>query len=148
MNRLLHIAFAFLVFGLICGLSNAYSETIELAIGESATRTLDLQDGDVVSGRIALVGSTINFSVVNPDDIIMQENTVTGSTDFRFTAMTTGEYSFSFQNNISEAVTFVTFNYNVQHYIFGVPQEFILLFAIVVLALFAVVVFVALSPKP
>lgn len=147
MNRLFHVAIALLVFGLICGLSNAYSETIELVIGESATRTLDLQDGDMVSGRITLVGGAINFSVVNPNDTIVQKSAVIGLADFQFTAMTTGKYSFSFQNNISEDVTFA-FNYNVQHYIFGFPQEFILLFAVVGLALFAVVVFVALSPKP
>ncbi len=148
MNKLFHIAFAFLVFGLICSLGNAYSESIELAIGASETRPLDLQEGDLVSGRITLVEGSINFSVVNPDGTLMQKNTVTGLADFQFTAMASGRYSFIFQNNISEEATFITFNYNVQHYIFGFPQEFILLFAIVGLALIAVVVFIALSPKP
>jgi hypothetical protein len=148
MTKLFHIAFVLLVLGLICSLGNAYSESIDLAIGASETRPLDLQDGDSVSGRITLVEGSINFSVVNPDGTLMQKNTVTGLADFQFTATANGRYSVIFQNNISEKATFITFNYNVQHYIFGFPQEFILLFAIVGLALIAVAVFIALSPKP
>ncbi len=148
MNRFCHIAFALLVFGLACDLSNAYSESIELAVGASETRPVDLQDGDLTSGRMTLVSGSISFSVVSPDGSVMQENTVTGAADFRFTAPASGRYSFIFQNNISEETAFITFNYNVQHYIFGFPQEFVLLFAVVGLALIAVVVFVALSPKP
>jgi hypothetical protein len=148
MNRLFHIAFVLLVFGFICDLSNAYSESIELAVGASETRLVDLQDGDLASGRITLVGGSISFSVVNPDGTVLQEDTVTGLADFQFTATASGRYSFIFQNSISEEVASIAFNYNIQHYIFGFPQEFILLFAIVGLALIAVVVFIALSPKP
>jgi len=92
MKHLLPILCFLLAFALTCSLANAYSETIELKGGASKTRTVNLNTGDEISGRVTIVG--------------------------------------------------------VQHYIFGFPQEYILLFIIVGLSLVAVVVFAAMSPKP
>ncbi len=142
------VLFVILLSGLICDLGTAYSETIELQMGKNATRMLDLNDGDVVSGRITLVGSGINFSITDAYDNIIQEETIIGLADFQLTATEGGEYSLHFENFFSKDTTFVTLNYNIQHYIFGFSQEIILLFAIVGLVLIAVIVFVALSPRP
>lgn len=146
MKRLLTVLCILLAFFLGCGLADAYSRTIELQ--ESETETVNLNDEDVVSGRIIVVGNPINFSVSDPDDMIILNYTNIAQEDFQFTASQTGTYIFHFENFFSEEIKFVTLNYNVQHYIFGFPQEFIILFVIVGLALGAVVVFVAMSPKP
>jgi len=137
-----------LAFILTCGFANAYSETIELPGGDSVTRTVNMNEGDKFSGQVTVVGNAINFSVSDPDGIIILNYTTVTPTSFQFTAEKTGTYSFHFENWFSEEIKFVTYNYNMQHYIFGFPQEYILLFIIVGLALVAVVVFIAMSPKP
>jgi hypothetical protein len=133
---------------LLAGIVSAYSSTFELLARDSVTREVNLNAEDVVSGRVAIVGMPINFSVLDPDDVVISNYTVDGSLDFNFSAAKAGKYQLRFENWFSDEVKSVTLNYNVQHYIFGFPQEFALLFIIVGVALVAVVIFVAMSPKP
>ena len=148
MKELLAVLCILLAFVLMCGIAIAYSETIELPFGDSVTRTVNLNEGDEVLGRITLIPASINFSISNPENIIILNHTNVAQKDFQFTASKTGTYGFHFENWFSEETKVLTLNYNVQHYIFGFPQEYILVFVIVGLALVAVVVFVAMSPRP
>jgi hypothetical protein len=148
MKKGLVVLCCLVIASLICSVVNAYSETIELPARDGKKRTVDLNAGDVVSGHVTLVGNAINFSISNPEEAIVLNYTLINPTDFKFTASMTGTYSFHFENWFSDEVKFVSLNYNVQHYIFGVPQEYFLLFIVVVVALIAIVVFVAMSPKP
>jgi hypothetical protein len=133
---------------LLAGIVSAYSDTFELPAKDSVKREVNLNADDVVSGRVAIVGLAINFSVSDPDDVVVSNYTVDGPLDFSFTAAKAGKYQFHFENWFSDDVKFITLNYNVQHYIFGLPQEFALLLIIVGVALVAVVIFIAMSPKP
>lgn len=130
--------------------AQAYTENFAVKAGDSETRKLDLNEGDRVSGRVIVVAheSIINFSIldVNQDSIQSYKNV--GSRSFQFTVLEPGVYTLQFENSFSEEDKQVTLNYDVQHYIFGFPQEYILLFVIVGLALVAVAVFAILSPKP
>jgi hypothetical protein len=148
MKRFFTVLCSLIALVLLAGVVNAYSNTFELPAGNSVTKEVDLNAEDVVSGRVTIVGKAINFSVSDPDDIVISNYTVNGPLDFSFTAAKVGTYRFSFENLYSEEATFVTLNYNVQHYIFGFPQEFALLFIIVGVALVGVVIFIAMSPKP
>ncbi len=145
------LCITFIVCVLSLGLVNASSETFTVNAGESATRIVSLNEGDDVYGRINVVGvdeSHINISVSDPDGGIVLSYENVGLVDFQFRAAKTGQYGFEFQNLLAQETKHVTFNYNVQHYIFGFPQEYILLFVVVGLGLVAIVVFVAMSPKP
>jgi hypothetical protein len=148
MKRILVLLCVLLAIGIACGLVEAYSETFELPAKDVCTRDVSLNADDRVSGHVTIVGSPINFSISDPDDEIIQSITFTEPLDFQFTAEKAGTYKLHFENWYSEDIKFVTLNYNVQHYIFGFPQEFIILFVIVGFALVAIVVFVAMSPKP
>ncbi len=148
MKKVLTVLWVLLAFSLACNLANAYSETVKVAAGGKEERDVGLSDGDSVSGRVTLVAQAINFSISDPDGAIILSYTVSGPVDFQFTASKAGTYVFHFENSFSDVEKSVTFNYNAQHYIFGFPQEYIILFAIVGLALVAVVVFAAMSPKP
>ncbi len=148
MKGLLAVLCILLAFVLVCSLAIAYSETIEIPIGDRATRTVNLNDGDKVSGHITVIPASINFSTSDPDDIIILNYANVTQKDFQFTASKTGTYTFRFENLFSEKTKSLTLHYDVQHYIFGFPQEYIILFVIVGLALVAIVVFVAMSPKP
>jgi hypothetical protein len=133
---------------LLADIVTAYSDTFELPARDSVMREVNLNADDVVSGRVSVVGMPINFSVSDPDGAVISTCTVDGPLDFNFTAAKAGKYQLHFENWFSDEAKFVTLNYNVQHYIFGFPQEFALLFIIVGVALVAVVIFIAMSPKP
>ena len=148
MKLRLPVLVALLVLALESGMVSAYSETISLPAGENITRDVQVNADDVVSGRVTLVGMAINFSVTDPDGEVILSFAVSNPRDFRFTAERSGTYQFHFENQHSSEPKTVTFNYNVQHYIFGYPQEFVILFVIVGVALVGVVIFVAMSPKP
>ncbi len=148
MKPSLTVLFILSVFVLIAGIVNAYSETISLPARDSITRDVQVNAEDVVSGRVTIIGTAINFSITDPDDNVILNHTVSNPLDFKFTATTSGVYQFHFENSYSDNAKHVTFNYNVQHYIFGYPQEFVILFVIVGVALVAVVIFVAMSPRP
>lgn len=148
MKHRLPVLCILLAYSLMCGVTEAYSGTIRLEGGEKKTIARDFNADDVVSGRVTLVGSAINFSISDPEARIVLAFTVSGPADFQFTASTTGTYNLHFENWSPDESKSVSLNYDVQHYIFGFPQELFLLFIIVGLALIAIVVFVAMSPKP
>lgn len=129
----------------------AFSQTFTLKSGEDNVIQVDLVEGDQVSGRITVVGvqdSTINFSITDSEENVIVRMQNVGLRDFEFKAEEAGGYRFRFENYFSQENKHVTFNYNVRHYIFGFPQEFILLFLIVGIAVVAIIVFIAMSPKP
>jgi hypothetical protein len=132
---------------LVAGPVSASSETFRLDAGGHSTRDVQVNADDVISGRVSLVGMPINFSVTDPDDAVILDS-ASNPLDFKFTAEKSGTYRFHFDNQYSTEVKYVTFNYNVQRYLFGFPQEFVILFVIVGIGLVAVVIFVAASPKP
>ncbi|UCH32699.1 MAG: emp24/gp25L/p24 family protein [Candidatus Bathyarchaeota archaeon] len=140
--------FCFLTFFLVCNLANAFSESIQVPAGETETRAVNMKEGDRISGRVTIVGQSLNFSIYSPDGQTIINSTLSDPIDFQFVATATGVYGFYFENTFSNEANLVTLNYNVQYYIFGFPQEYIILFFIVGLALVAVVVYAAMSPKP
>lgn len=131
--------------------AKAFSQTFTLKSGEDNTIQVNLEEGDQVSGRISVVGvqdSTINFSITDSEEREIVRILNVGLRDFEFKAEEPGGYRFHFENYFSQETKQVAFNYNVRHYIFGFPQEFILLFLIVGIAVVAIIVFIAMSPKP
>jgi len=127
----------------------ATSDNFDINAGESKTIPLDLNEGDRVSGKVAVVGieSIINFSIVGPNQNIIHYYQNVGSINFQFVVDEQGVYEMVFEN-LSEESKQITINFDVQHYIFGYPQEYILLFVVVGLAVVAVAIFTLLSPKP
>ena len=126
---------------------HAYSENFIVEAGESVKRTLNLNEGDRVSGRIVVVDSenSLNFSIIDSDQNPIQSYQDVGSRNFQFTALKSGVYVLQF---VAAEAKQVTLNYAVQHYIFGFPQEYVLVSIVVGLAICAVAVFTVLSPKP
>ena len=146
MNRIPAVLSVLLMFAILCNFANAYSETITVQAGSSVARSVTLSAGDKISGRIVVAFKSIKVSITDPEDKVILIYNITDPVDFQFTGEKTGTYDFHFENSFSETI-FVTLNYNVQRYIFGFPQEYIILFVIVGLALVAVIIFVAMSPK-
>ena len=151
MKHLIRVLIALSILNcLLTSPAQAYSGNFIVEAGRSVPKALDLNEGDRVSGRFVVVSheSIINFSILdaNQNPILSYKNV--GSKSFQFTVLESGVYTLQFENLFSEEAKQVTLNYDVQHYILGFPQEYVLLFVVVGLALVAVVVFAILSPKP
>ncbi len=102
---------------------------------------------DEVSGKISVVGGSnkIDFSITDPSGEAIVPTERVSVKDFRFTASKEGTYTLHFDNSFSTDRKTVTFNYDVRHYIFGIPQEDFLLFLIMIVAVVGLVLFVRLS---
>jgi hypothetical protein len=129
----------------------AASESFSLDGNESLSRPVDLSAGDELYVKLTVVGTQhnmINFMLLNPEHQVVLERTNVASAEFKLKMPETGEYSFLFENLDSSESKHITFYFSVQHFILGYPQEMVLLFVTALIVLGAIVVFVAMSPKP
>lgn len=113
--------------------------------------TLSLQKTNSGSGSFSVVSNDdtgIHFWVIDPKNQTALRFNNTQQRSFSFVAQTTGNYQLHFDNSISSDYTkTVALNYDVTHYIMGLPQEQFLLVVIAIVALIGVVIYVALMPK-
>jgi hypothetical protein len=134
---------------------------IGIAVGENASFSLqplkdriimlNLKETDSVSGSFSVVSNDengINFFVTDPyNNTILQYDNVFHR-EFSFTAESEGSYQMHFDNSLSDAYSkTVSVNYNVTHYIFGMPQEQFLFILVAVVALIGIMLFVLLTPR-
>lgn len=113
--------------------------------------TLSLQETDSVSGSFSVIStdeSGINFFVIDPQNRTILGYLNVGQKKFSFTAEATGDYKLYFDNSVSSVyVKTIALNYNITHYIMGLPQEQFLLVVIAAVALLGIIIYVALMPK-
>jgi len=127
---------------------SAVSRTIYVDAGKEKVESIRLKVQDEVSGRISVISDSsegINFYVTDPDGKIVVQHENATVKDFRFTASKEGTYKLHFDNSFSTDRKTVTFNYDVRHYIFGIPQEDFLVFVVMIVALIGLILFVAMS---
>ncbi len=145
---LLLLCLLFGIFMLNINAVNAVSQTIYVDAEQEKVESISLKVDDEVSGRISVIGGSnndINFNITDPDGeaVVPKERVIVK--DFRFTASKEGTYRLHFDNSFSTDRKTVTFNYDVRHYIFGIPQEDFLVFVVMIVAVIGLVLFVALS---
>lgn len=145
---LLLLCLLFGIFMLNINAVNAVSRTIYVDAEQEKVESISLKVDDEVSGRISVIGGSnndINFNITDPDGeaVVPKERVIVK--DFRFTASKEGTYRLHFDNSFSTDRKTVTFNYDVRHYIFGIPQEDFLVFVVMIVAVIGLVLFVALS---
>ena len=114
---------------MMIGLVEAASQTFTVSSGEEVIKTIGLNEGDVVSGRVNVV---VRFDRAS-------------ATDFGFTASGTGTFSLHFDNTLSDSDKTVTINYDVKHYILGMPQEYFYVFVVLFIGILGVMAFIALA---
>lgn len=113
--------------------------------------TLNLRETDSVSGSFSVVSddeSGINFYINDPNNkTILRYNNV-GQKSFSFIAQATGDYQLHFDNSVSSVYSkSVALNYNITHYIMGIPQEQFLFLVIAAVALIGIIAYAFLIPK-
>jgi len=113
--------------------------------------TLSLQETDSVYGSFSVASNDdtgVNFLISDPRNQTTLRFDNVKQKSFSFIAKTTGNYQLHFNNSVSSDYTkTVALNYNVTHYIMGLPQEQFFLIVIAIVALIGVVIYVALMPK-
>jgi hypothetical protein len=129
----------------------ATAETFPLPAGQTTVRTVNLNADDEVSGRISVVSSDesnqITFMVYGPGGKIVLPTTTVFASNFNFKAVEGGTYSFVFDNSMSTGDKTESLNYDVRHYWFGMPQEFVLMFIVVFLGVLGLVIYAMASKK-
>lgn len=140
-----------LMFAIVISVNVAEATSTSFTIrgGEEVVKTIKLAVEDHVSIKFTVVGQTnhaITFYMVYPNGSIRDFGNV-GSFSYSFVCNLEGEYRLCFSNTASSEEKLVTLDYEIEHYIFGIPQMLFLTIIIVLVCLAAVATFVLMG-KP
>jgi K+-transporting ATPase c subunit len=119
--------------------------------GREETRILSLADQDHVQIRVTVIGQTVNamsFFISDPSGITMENFGATGSVNYAFVCSQAGNYTLHFSNVASTEDKFVSLEYDVTSYIFGMPETLFLVLIIAGVGVVALLVFVSMSKHP
>jgi len=113
---------------------------------------LNLRETDRVDGSFSVLSDDntgINFYVIDPAGNTIKRYDKVTHINFWFVAQITGDYKLHFDNTFSQSYSkTIALNYNVVHFIMGMPQEQFLLIVIAVFIVIGLIAFALLSPKP
>jgi hypothetical protein len=129
---------------------SATTMSFTVPAGEELTKPISLVVDDRVSIEFKVVGQTKNeldFYITDPQGNVKVEYGQVGTVKYCFTCDTAGEYTLHFSNTDQTEDKLVTLNYEVEHYIFGMPQMLFLTILIVLVCVGAVAAFVMMG-KP
>jgi len=135
-----HLIVAFCLIIILTGIAHAKTESITVEPGKEFTRTIELTAGDKTSITFTVLGpspSTIHFYMVLPNGTKSDQGEISQCSISFFTDAK-GTCQLHFDNSNASEAQLVTLNYDVEHYIFGLPQVLFLLLATAVLLLFVV----------
>jgi hypothetical protein len=150
-SRKLLIRFLFIAIGfsILVQLAEATSMTITVYGGKEETKMISLAAEDRVLIRFVVVGqsdSSVHFYITYPNGTEKDFDKI-GDFHDSFVCNAEGECVFRFSNTDSTEDKLVTLNYEIEHYIFGIPQMLFLTIIIVVVCVAAVAVFILVG-KP
>ena len=129
----------------------AAAESFTVRAGQKGIKYLKLSVDDHVQIKFTVTGRTtslLDFFIIDPHGDVMETFGSTGSVDYAFICSQEGEYKLEFSNIASTEDKLVSLDYEVEHYIFGMPQMLFLTFIIVGTCVAAVAVFILLSKQP
>lgn len=144
-----------LVYSLFCAsallilvqLVEATAMSFTVHKGEEVDKQINLAVEDHVVIKFTVLGQTLhalNFSIIHPNGTVQNFGTV-GTFNYPFVCSDSGEYILRFSNVGYSEDKFVTLNYEVEHYIFGISQMFFLTLIIAVTCVAGVAVFILMG---
>ena len=119
-----------------------------LPAGEATTRSLKLAVEDRVMIKFSVLGQaedTIDFHITAPNRTVVATYSKQGNVRHSFICEEAGEYVLTFSNTYSSEDKFITLDYEIQHYIFGIPQMLFMTMIIVMICVAAVAVFIMMG---
>ncbi len=126
------------------GTVNATTESLNIEAGKDYVCKIGLVSEDKIHLTFVTIGQTSCFSIVFPNSTVLN----LGETDqysTSFTSDTTGTCELHFCNTNSSESSLVSLNYDVEHYILGIPEMIFLLLAIAVLLMFILTGYVVMG---
>jgi len=147
LTRFLFILAALIV---LVGLAEATTTSLTVAQGNEVKCPVNLAVEDRVLIRFTVVGATasiVHFSLIFPDSIVKDFGEVS-EFGYSFVCDAEGQYTLRFVNNDLMEDKLVTLDFEVDHYIFGMPQMLFLTIIIVLACVGGVAAFVLMSKKP
>jgi hypothetical protein len=138
------------LLSVLVALGQATIASLTVKAGEEVTQPIDLIAEDRVLIQYKVVGGKVTamqFSITFPNGTVRDFG---GSGDFSYSFIcdVEGEYMLHFVNTDQHENLLVTLDYEVQHYIFGMPQMLFMVILIAVVSLAGVAVFIGLSQRP
>ena len=128
--------------------AKATSTSFTVHSNEEATKVLRLKIEDHVLVHFTVLGAasenTIHFYLAYPNGTEKDFGNV-GDFHYTFICDVEGDYILRFSNIGSFVDKLVTLDYEVEHYIFGVPQMLFLTIIIAIICVIAVATFILLS---
>jgi hypothetical protein len=103
----------------------ATAESFTVRAGQEEMRSLNLTVDDHVQVRFTVTGQATNvldFYITDPQGNITENFGTTGNLNYAFVCSQEGEYKLHFSNVVSTEDKLVSLDYEVQHYIFGMPE--------------------------
>jgi hypothetical protein len=134
------------------GLGHATTTNFTLKGGEKLIHPINLIVEDRVLIQYKVIGATadtsntVHFSLSFPNSTV-KEFGEKGDFSYSFICDAEGEYTLNFTNT-DQTEKLVTLNYEIDHYIFGIPQMLFMVIVIAVISVIGVAVFIGLSKKP
>src|SRR4030067_3218213 len=129
------------------GLALATTTNFTVQSGKETTHQIKLFEEDRVLIKFTVVGQTahvVRFYLVFPKTTERDFGEV-GDFSYNFICKAEGEYTLRFANNDSTENKLVTLDYEVDHYILGMPQMLFLTIVIVLVCLIMVASYVLLG---
>jgi hypothetical protein len=134
----------------LIGSGSATTASITVKPNEEVVQPVNLIAEDRVSIQFNVIGATssrVQFSIIYPNATVKDFGEV-GKYTASFVCDLEGEYLLNFTNIDPVENMLVTLNYEVDHYIFGMPQMLFMVIVIAVVSMVGVAVFIGLSHKP
>lgn len=142
--------FIIIVSAILVQLSDATAISFKVLKGEEITKSISLVVEDRVLVKFYVVGqtaSTLDFYITDPNGDVKVEYSRVGTVSYPFVCDEAGEYVLHFSNTDTSEDKHVTLDYEIQHYIFGIPQMLFLTLIIVLVSVAAVATFILMG-KP
>lgn len=147
-NTVLSLILFLIITSLISYGVNAEIENFTVPPQSEVTRTLNLKQDDRVAVGFTVVGDStneLNFYITDPNGNTTLRYDTVGQKSFSFSATTSGVYILHFDNSHSLENKMVTLNYDIQHYILGIPQTLFFVLVIVVISVIGIAFFALLG---
>ena len=135
---------------LLVGLGEATTASLTVKQADELVHPINLIAEDRVFIQFRVIGVTnslIEFSITFPNGTVQNLGEV-GSFSTSFVCDVKGHCTLNFTNTDQVEHKLVTLNYEITHYIFGMPQMLFMVIIIAVVSLVGVAVFIGLSRKP
>jgi len=149
-KKLIHFLFIIIVFSILVQLAEATAISFTVPKGKERTKSISLVVEDHVLVKFTVIGQTasnLDFYITDPHGDVKVRNDSVCSVSYLFVCDEAGEYVLHFSNTDTSEDKEVYLDYEIQHYIFGIPQNLFLTLIIVLVCMGAVATFILMG-KP